>query len=75
MQYVLKSLADSDIVGFCPDCQSPVEWSEVKRVAEDETVKRDGWGTMRGGCDCCHLSYNVEVLSKPFKILKITSTC
>lgn len=72
MRYVLECLKAEDVVGICPDCQTQVFWEEVAGIAEQDTLLKAGWGSMKFTCDSCHRPLFATVVSKPFKSLVIT---
>lgn len=73
MRYVLECLKGDDVVGVCPDCESQVFWMEVSGLAEQSTLQKAGWGSLKFTCDSCNIRLFARVVTKPFKQLTITA--
>lgn len=73
MRYVLELLKGEDVVGVCPDCESQVFWVEVSGLAKQSTLLNAGWGSLKFTCDSCNIRLFAQVVSKPFKMMTITS--
>lgn len=73
MRYVLECLKGEDVVGVCPDCESQVFWMEVSGIAEQSTLQKAGWGSLKFTCDSCNMRLFAQVVTKPFKQLTITA--